>query len=70
MRVLRWVSRASLMLPLPVELRIGTRRKQAEVKWVCTYLKLEAGFETEESCEDSIADERAGAIRLNLHQRR
>lgn len=45
-------------------------QKTARGKMGCTYLKLEVGVETEESCEDSIVEERAGAIRLNLHRRR
>lgn len=67
---LRWISNASLRLPLPVVLRKGTRRKTANCKTGCTYLGVEVGVEMEESCEDSIVEEGAGAIRLNLHGRR
>jgi hypothetical protein len=42
----------------------------ARCKTGCTYLVVKVGIEMEESCEDSIVEEGAGAIRLNLHRRR
>lgn len=45
-------------------------QKTAGCKTGCTYLEVEVGVEVEESCEDSIDKEGAGAIRLNLHRQR
>lgn len=70
MRVLRWIFKCKSDVAAAGGAQNRHPEKQPEVRWVCTYLELEAGFETEESCEDSIAEERAGAIRLNLHRRR